>query len=323
MIKLAAIGGGYSSEKEISLKSVQTILNNLDPKKYDCYKVIIDRSGWYCEHQHKVYEIDKNDFSIPELDVKFDFAFIMIHGTPGEDGKLQSYLDMVNIPYSTCDHLMTTLTFNKWACNNFVSRFGINCAKSELVRSTAEFDPEQIIANLGLPVFVKPNDGGSSFGVTKVKQTSELPKAIEKARSEGTDVIIESFLEGREITIGAMRLNDEIVVLPITEIISYNEFFDFKAKYDGESNEVTPADIDEIVAEKARKIVRDLYQLLDLKGIVRIDFIITGDEPTMIEINTVPGFSAMSIVPQQMEKAGLAVGDTLDKIISQAIAQNK
>lgn len=323
MIKLAAIGGGYSSEKEISLKSVQTILNNLDPNKYECYKVIIDKSGWYCEHNDVLLTIDKNDFSVPELGIKFDFAYIIIHGTPGEDGKLQAYFDMLKIPYSGTDHLMTTLTFNKWACNHFVSKFGVKCAKSKLVRIDVPYNSNEIIEHLGLPVFVKPNDGGSSFGITKVKTSQELPPAIEKARSEGTDVIIEAFLEGREITIGALRMNNQIVVLPITEIISHNEFFDYKAKYNGESNEVTPADIDESVAIKARKIVHDVYELLNLKGFVRIDFIVTDGEPTMIEINTVPGFSAMSIVPQQIEKAGLELKSVLDIIITEAMAQNK
>jgi D-alanine-D-alanine ligase len=317
---VAAICGGYSSEKVISHKSVGTIIDNLDENLYDAYKVEITQDEWICHFEDKTYPVNKNHFGVDELKIKFDFAYIMIHGTPGEDGKLQAYFDMINVPYAGCSQLMSTITFDKWACNNLLSSFGVKCALSVLIRPGASYDKNQIVEKLSLPIFVKPNDGGSSFGITKVNKVSELDEAILKAMNEGSNAILESFIDGYEITIGAFRNNQGIQVLPITQILTDNEFFDYQAKYDGASSEITPAEIPDDDAKKARAIVKNVYELLGLEGIVRIDFIVSNDELYMIEINAVPGFSPASIVPQQIRADGRTIKETLTEIIELANA---
>ncbi len=315
---IAAICGGYSSEKVISHKSIGTILDHLDEDLFDAYKVEITENSWTCFYGDQAYPINKNNFGVDELNIRFEFAYIMIHGTPGEDGKLQAYFDMMNIPYAGCSQMMSTLTFDKWACNNLLSSFGIKCALSVLVRPGESYDTHMIVEKLGLPIFVKPNDGGSSFGVSKVRSEGEIPQAIDKAMNEGSNAILESFIDGYEITIGAFKNNEGVQVLPITQILTDNDFFDYAAKYDGDSSEITPADIPEKDAERARKIVKEVYQLLGLDGIVRIDFIVSEGVPYLIEINTVPGFSPASIVPQQLRADGRTIRETLTEIIQLA-----
>lgn len=315
-LNIAAISGGFSSEKVISEKSIKTIIKHLDASKYDSYHVSIDKSDWVCLHEDRSYKIDRSNFSVPELSLKFDFAFIMIHGTPGEDGLLQAYFDLLGIRHSTCNHQMSTLTFDKWACNNVLRALGYNCAKSRLLRSDESYSKERLIDTLGLPVFVKPNDGGSSFGISRVNKIEDLDAAISKARSEGTSCVIESFIEGYEVTVGAYRDENDIVVLPITEIRTTNEFFDFGAKYSGESQEITPAQIPNEIAGKVNTIVYNIYKKLGLEGLIRIDFMINNDEPYLIEINAVPGFSEASIVPQQIRAAGMTIEEVLDAVIT-------
>ena len=319
-LKVAVICGGYSSEHEISMRSVETVMKHIDRSLYEPQKVIIDRSGWQCEYNGKHVEIDRKDFTYNGGKGRFDFAFIMIHGTPGEDGVLQGYFDTLQIPYSTCNHLMSTITFNKWVCNQLLAQLGFDCAAAVMIRKHDDYDPKVIVNELGLPLFVKPCDGGSSFGVSKVRAAEELDNAVKMAMSEGTDALVESFLQGTEVTCGAYHNGDSIVVLPVTEIVTENDFFDFDAKYKGESDEITPARIDADMTQKVQDLVRQICIKLDLRGLIRIDFIIQDGKPVIIEINTVPGFSSMSIVPKQIEVAGLKISGVLTEVIQAQLA---
>lgn len=320
MMNVAVIEGGYSHEKEISLLSAQTVHTHLDASKYRTVRVRIDREGWFgYTNEGKMAPINKDDFSVRFEDetIKFDYAFIVIHGTPGEDGKLQAYFDMLKIPYNTCSQLLATLTFNKFVCNRFLSNFEIPVAKAVIVNRGEAFNQDEVISKVGLPCFVKPADGGSSFGVTKVKQISELKEAVNLATEEGngTQALIESFLEGREVTNGVYKNAKGIQVLPVTEIITKNEFFDFKAKYTGESEEVTPADLSPEMTNRIQQMTKKVYATLNMTGLARVDYIIVNGEPTVIEINTVPGQSAASIVPQMAKVAGIPLCKMFDEII--------
>ncbi|CAG5084328.1 D-alanine--D-alanine ligase [Parvicella tangerina] len=324
MINVAVIEGGYSHEKVVSLKSAQTILEHLDKSKYKVFRIRIDNDGWFFySNDGKMFPVDKNDFSV-EINgekVNFDFAFIMIHGTPGEDGKLQGYFELLHIPYSTCNHLLTALTFNKFVCNRLLADFGFSVAKAVMLNRGEAFDEDQIIQKIGLPCFVKPADGGSSFGVTKVKEQSQLAEAIRFATEEGngTQALIESFMEGTEVSNGVYRNQSGIQVLPVTEIVSENEFFDFDAKYKGQSQEITPARISEEMTERIQWITEQIYDKLELVGICRIDYIIIGSEPHVIEINTVPGMSGESIVPKMARAAELPLPQLFDEVITYAM----
>lgn len=320
MINVAVIEGGYSHERVISLKSSQTVIENLDKSLYQVFRVRIDSEGWfYYANDGKMSPVDKNDFTIliDGSRVMLEFAFIMIHGTPGEDGKLQAYFDMLNIPYSTCDQVQSTLTFNKFICNRFLSELGFNVAKAAIVNRGADFDADSIIEKVGLPCFVKPADGGSSFGVTKVKKKEDLAAAIKLATEDGngTKALIESFLNGVEVTNGVFRSRNGVKVLPITEIVSENEFFDYNAKYTGQSDEITPARLSDEMTEKVKKITGRVYETLSMTGIARVDYIIVGDEPYLIEINTVPGMSSESIVPKMARVEGISLSELFHEVI--------
>lgn len=320
MLKVAVIEGGYSHEKIISLKSSKTILDNLDASKYKTYRVRIDESGWfYYSNDGKLCPVDRNDFSVKvgEEKVQFDFAFIMIHGTPGEDGKLQAYFDLLKIPYSTCNQMLSTLTFNKFICNRFLSQMGIPVAKAVLINKNQVFDAEEVIQEVGLPCFVKPADGGSSFGVTKVKKVEELAGAVKLAMQDGngTQALIESFLNGTEVTNGVYRSPSGIKVLPITEIVSDNEFFDFNAKYTGQSQEITPARLSDQMTERIKASTLKVYSVLNMTGIARVDYIIVDDMPYVIEINTVPGMSGESLIPQMAAFEGIPLPTLFDEVI--------
>lgn len=324
MINVAVLEGGYSHEKVISLKSSQTVLEHLDKSKYNVYRVRIDSEGWFFySNDGKLSPVDKNDFSftLNGKKIQIDFAFIMIHGTPGEDGKLQAYFDMLRIPYSTCNQVLSTLTFNKFVCNRFLSELGIKVAKAAIVNKGASYNADEILDKVGLPCFVKPADGGSSFGVTKVKKKEDLAAAIELATQEGngTKALIESFLDGVEVTNGVFRSRKGVKVLPITEIVSENEFFDYNAKYSGQSDEITPARLSDDMTEKVKEITRQVYELLSMTGIARIDYIIEGDQPYLIEINTVPGMSGESIVPKMAGVDGISLSELFDEVIQVAI----
>lgn len=308
MKKIAVIEGGYSSEKAVSVKSAQTIFDNLDRTKFEPIKVLIDENEWTAYDDLGRYPINKNDFSFTKNGVKFnfDYAYIVIHGTPGEDGKLQGYFDMIGIPYNTSSAAITSLTFQKFHCNQFLKNFGFNVAEAVLIKFGDQPNIDQIIEKVALPCFVKPTDGGSSFGVTKVKAKNNLQLAIKTAFEHGSEVIVEAFLKGRELTNGVYRDSEGIKVLPVTEIISENEFFDYDAKYNGKSDEVTPADISNELTKKIKNLTRSIYSTLGMKGIARVDYIVDDNNTAfVIEINSVPGMSKESIVPQMMEVEGI------------------
>jgi D-alanine-D-alanine ligase len=317
--KIAIIYGGYSSEVKISKKSADTIYSNIDSNLFEPYLVEITKKSWYVHIRGGVAPVDKNKFTyiLNDSQNSFDLAFITIHGTPGEDGKLQAYFDVIDLPYVNSGVLASSLTFNKWACNSFLRDFGISTAKAILLRNSSTISPIQIADELGFPCFVKPNDGGSSFGISKVKTLMEMPDAIAKAFTEGDEVVIESFIEGREITSGIYNNGTEIITLPVTEIITDNDFFDYEAKYKGESNEITPAEISIELTKEIQAISKKIYKRLDLNSLSRIDYIVTReDEIYLIEVNTNPGMSDESIVPQQIEAAGFNLTTVLTQIIN-------
>jgi D-alanine-D-alanine ligase len=314
MKKVAVIEGGYSKEKAISIKSAKTVFDNLDRTKFDPARVLIDEKEWTAYDEEGRYSIDKNDFSYTKNGFKynFEYAFIVIHGTPGEDGKLQSYLDMVGVPYNTSSAAITSLTFQKFHCNQFLKNFGINVPDAVLVKPEDEIDESQIIDKVKLPCFVKPTDGGSSFGVTKVKKESELLPAIKEAFNHGSEVIVEENIEGREVTCGVFRNSEGIKALPITEIISENEYFDYDAKYHGKSKEVTPAELTDLMTTQIQSLTKETYGILEMKGIVRMDYIVNdGGIPFLIEINSVPGMSKESIVPQMARVLNIKLSSIL------------
>lgn len=319
MIKknIAVVWGGYSSEKEVSERSAQGIYNFLDKSIYNVIKVCIDHNEWSAEMSNHSYAIDKNDFSFKTDDqhIKFDFAYIIIHGTPGEDGPLQGYFDMIGIPYSSSGMLACALTFSKFTCNNFLKSFGFKVADSILVRQNEVYNAQEVVAQLKLPLFVKPNVGGSSFAITKVKETQYLKAAIDEAFTEANEVLIESFIDGTEVTCGCYKTGSGKTVLPLTEVVTHNEFFDYEAKYLGEVDEITPARISQELTDKIQQLTLKLYDLVGAKGIARADYIISNNEPVLLEINTVPGMTQTSFIPQQVEAANLNMTEVLTEII--------
>lgn len=326
---IAFVTGGYSGEAVISYESAKTIMANLDTDAYDIYKIDITPEGWWYEDtQGGKTVVDRNDFSVVvnNKKINFDAALIGIHGTPGEDGKLQGYFDMLHIPYTSCDAATSALTFNKRYTVAVAAFAGINVARSVLLIKERFTSADEIVENLQFPVFVKPNNGGSSIGMSKVNAFSdELGIAIEKAFKEDSQVLVEEFIAGREFTIGVFRSKGKIVSLPITEIKSKKEFFDYEAKYvAGMSEEVTPAQVDEAIAEKVRATARKVYEVFNCRGIVRIDFIYNeaAGVPYMLEINTVPGQSAASIVPQQVKAMGWTLKEFYSALIEDALNSN-
>lgn len=319
MKHIAIVAGGDSSEVVVSLKSAQGIKSFIDQNVYKTTIVTIIGNEWNAVvSETEKFPIDKNDFSFVQNGQKqtFDFAYITIHGTPGENGILQGYFDLIGLKYSCCGVLAASLTFNKFVCNRYLQAFGANIAQSVLLRKEQTYQADQIIATVGLPCFVKSNVGGSSFGVTKVKEASQLNDAIAIAFKEGEEVIIESFLQGTEITCGMYKTHNKTVVFPITEVVTDNEFFDYDAKYNGQVKEITPARIsDELTAEVQRQTAK-YYDILGCKGIVRIDYIISPDGvPHVLEANTTPGMTPTSFIPQQVRAAGLDIKDVMADII--------
>lgn len=314
---IAIVWGGYSSEKEVSEKSAAGIYSFMDKEKYEVYKVKIDKECWSAEYRNNAYPIDKNDFSFTAdgWKITFDFAYITIHGTPGEDGTLQGYFDMLSIPYSNSGVLASALTFNKFICNHFLKSFGIKVAESILLKENSSFNPNEIVSRLGLPVFVKPNAGGSSFATTKVKETSQLEKAVSDAFCESSEVIIERFVSGTEVTCGCYKTRQGIQVLPLTEVVTHNEFFDYAAKYKGQVEEITPARISDEMTKKIGEETLLIYDLVGAKGIIRADYIISNQTPVLLEVNTTPGMTATSFIPQQVAAANLSLTDILSEII--------
>jgi D-alanine-D-alanine ligase len=322
--RIALVTGGYSGEAEISYKSAITVGNNVDKELFDVYKIDISPDGWfYIDNDVNKTAVDRNDFSISlnSNKITFDAALMCIHGNPGEDGKLQGYFDMLKIPYTSCDAATSAITFNKRYTVAVAAFSGIKVSRSVLLIKNRFTSPEGIISNLQFPVFVKPNNGGSSIGMSKVNSSSEeLGVAIDKAFKEDDQVLVEEFIEGREFTIGVFRKKTEIITLPITEVISKKAFFDYEAKYLGKSEEITPAKVDESVAEKVRTAAKKIYSVFNCRGIVRIDFIYNerAGEPFMLEINTVPGQSEASIVPQQVKAMGWTLKEFYTALIEEA-----
>jgi D-alanine-D-alanine ligase len=315
---VAIVWGGYSSEIVISEKSAAGIYSFINKEKYTVYKVKIDRASWEAEDGGRLYPVDRNNFSFTGgggKRVVFDFAYITIHGTPGEDGTLQGYFDMLGIPYSNCGVLASALTFNKFTCNSFLKNFGIETADAILLRKNDSYSADKILSALGLPVFVKPNLGGSSFATTKVKERSQLENAVEEAFGEASEVIIERFLQGTEVTCGCFETAKGMTVLPLTEVVTSNEFFDFDAKYNGQVEEITPARIPEGITSTIQRETEKIYRLVGAKGIIRVDYILTGDKPVLLEVNTTPGMTATSFIPQQVNAAGLSMRDIITDII--------
>lgn len=320
---IAIVAGGDSSEHDVSLRSAEGLLSFMDTEKYDCYVVEITGQNWKAHYKGQSCNIDRNDFSFTADDGRhtFDFAYITIHGTPGENGILQGYFDLIEMPYSTSDVLVESLTFNKFALNNFLRAYPeIHISDSILLRSG---DPmpadEDIVARLGLPCFVKPNAGGSSFGVTKVKSADALRSAIERAMMESPEVMVEKIMVGTEITCGCYRRGDDMVVFPITEVVTSEEFFDYEAKYNNKSQEITPARIAPETAGRVSELTRRIYRILGCYGIIRIDYILTGEKGhetiNLLEVNTTPGMTTASFIPQQVRAAGLDIKDVLSDII--------
>lgn len=323
---IAFVTGGYSSEAVISYKSAITIMNNLDTSKFEVYRIDITPDSWFYEANGEKYQVDRNDFSltIAGKKIRFDAVFIGIHGTPGEDGKLQGYFDLMGLPYTSCDAATSALTFNKRYTVAIASFGGINTAKSLHLFKESPLSPEAILQQLQLPVFVKPNNGGSSIGMSKVNAAAELPAALEKAFKEDTQVLVEEFIAGREFTVGVFRTTKEIIVLPITEIFTKKDFFDYEAKYQkGLSDEVTPAEIDEAMTTQIRDTARKVYEVFNCRGVVRIDFIYNEARkaPFILEINTVPGQSEMSIIPQQVRIMGWNLKDFYSSLVEEALSR--
>ncbi|MCF0178282.1 MAG: D-alanine--D-alanine ligase [Bacteroidales bacterium] len=318
--QVAVIYGGNSSEYEISILSGRYVASAIDHDKYDVYEVLLKGLDWSVvqwdgDKMQKISQVDKGDFSFiaPETGekVKFDVAYPVIHGTPGENGLLQGYLEMIGVPFTTCSAFVCTVAFSKYSCKTFLRDSGIMMAQEAFIRKGDAFDPDAIVDKLGLPLFVKPADGGSSFGISKVKKREDLPAAIEEAFKEGEMVIVEEFVAGREMTQGVYSLEDGVHTLPITEIISENEYFDYEAKYLGKSQEVCPAPIDKETADKISAVSKRVFSFMGCSGVIRIDYIINEKGIFFLEINTAPGMTKMSLVPAMVRTAGMDIKDFL------------
>lgn len=317
MKNVAIICGGYSSEFDISVKSGTNILENF-PENYEAHLVYIRKSGWTVLINGTEEKFDHNSMSFVKDGglTNIDFSIIYTHGDPGENGKLQAYLEMIDAPYVNSGPLASQLSFDKWYCNQFLKGFGYKVASSIYLNDKKEvLDYDAIVRQLGLPLFIKPCDSGSSYGISKVSNNSDLSKAIEEAFNEGDTVIIEGFLEGVEVTCGVYRSGNGLRALPITEIVSENDFFDFEAKYAGLSQEITPARISDKLTKEVQKISKEIYALMNLRSIARIDFMLVDDVPFIIEVNTTPGFSNESIVPKMIDANGLTIKQFWSEIL--------
>ena len=316
---IAVLAGGYSSEFEISVNSARQVISHLNRKKYRPYLIMITREGWYWEASGgEKITVDKNDFSLPAASgsVHFDGAFIVIHGSPGEDGRLQAYFEMIGLPYTGCNSFTSSLTFNKYSCKLFLEKYKIPTAPSILVRRPAGWvapDPEE----MKYPLFIKPNASGSSFGISKVSRPSEVARALQKAFRESKEVIIEEFVEGTEVSCGVIKTSTRDIIFPPTEIISHNEFFDYQAKYsEGMAEEITPARLPENKLRLIQETASSIYSILGCRGVTRIDFILQKNTPWFLEINTIPGLSKESIIPRQARASGLSMEELTDLILS-------
>ena len=325
MKNIAIIMGGYSSEYKISLISGNVVFETLDKTKYNPYRIHVFKEKWvYVDTNNAEFPIDKNDFSVTvgAKKITFDVVFNAIHGTPGEDGLLQAYFELLGIPQTSCDYYQAALTFNKRDLLSVLKPYGIKTATSYYLNKGDSISTNAIVEKVGLPCFVKPNKSGSSFGISKVKTEAELPIAIEIAYKEDNEIIIESFLDGTEVSVGVINYKGKITVLPITEIVSENDFFDYEAKYLGKSQEITPARITPEMTQKVSAIAQRAYEILKMKGFSRSEFIIVDGEPFMLEMNTIPGLTTESLIPQQAKAAGIALVDLFTNAIELALENN-
>jgi D-alanine-D-alanine ligase len=322
--RIALVTGGYSGEAVISYKSANTIHKHLDKDLFDVYWIDINPQGWYYEDpEGKRTEVNKNDFSITANGqlIRFDAIFIGMHGTPGEDGKLQGYFDLLQLPYTSCNAATSALTFNKRYTVAVAAMAGIPVAKSVHLFKHTGYDTKAILSALKLPFFVKPNNGGSSIGMSKVTEAEKLQPAIEKAFKEDDQVLVEEMIQGREFTIGVFKSKGKITVLPVTEVTSHKEFFDFEAKYEGKSSEITPAQIPDAWKQQLEAAARRIYEVFNCRGVIRIDFIFHEEEgrPYMLEINTIPGQSEASIIPQQVRAMGWSLTDFYRQLVEEVL----
>lgn len=322
--KIALVTGGFSGEAAISYKSAVTIFNHLEKDKFDVYKIDINPSGWFYENEKGDRStVDKNDFSITVdgAKTKFDAVFIGMHGTPGEDGKLQGYFDLLGLPYTSCSSAASALTFNKRYTVAVAAMANVPVAHSVHLFKHSGYNTDAILSSLKLPLFIKPNNGGSSIGMSKVTEAGQLEAALQKAFKEDDQVLVEEMIAGREFTVGVFKSRGQIIVLPITEVISKKDFFDFEAKYQGASTEITPAEMEPAWKEKVEQTARKIYEVFNCNGVVRIDFIYNEAEnrPYMLEINTVPGQSEASIIPQQVRAMGWKLEDFYTKLVEDAL----
>ena len=315
---IAVASGGTSSEYVISMKSASTILSFIDRERYNPYQVVISQEGWYVLHNEHKLPINKDNFSF-QLDgkeIKFEFVYNTIHGTPGEDGKVQGYFDLLGIPYSGCDVITSSITFNKNLCKRVIASYGITTPQSVMLNRQMNYEIDQLARELDFPCFVKPNNGGSSFGASKVDLAGQLETAINLAFEHDTEVLIEEYIQGTEMTCGVFTQDGKAQALPITEVVSKNAFFDFKAKYEGDSEEITPARISEAQTEECQKLSERIYTLLNCRGLARIDYLMKEGVFYFIEANTTPGFSLESIIPQQIRAAGIEISHIVNQQIT-------
>ena len=323
MKNIAVLSGGDSAECKISVKSAEQIMLWIDREKYNPYLIMVKGTDWKVIISKEITApVDLRDFSftVNNTRVRFDYAFIIIHGNPGENGKLQAYLELLNIPYNTSGVLASSLTFNKYACKLFLKNAGILTAEAILLRKGLVVNSELIKEKVGMPCFVKPNNGGSSFGISRVNKQEDLEDAIAAAFKEDAEVIVESYVKGIELSCGLVKTKSEEIIFPVTEIIPKNEFFDFEAKYKkGMSEEITPATIPEDIKKKCRQISSEIYDILGCKGIVRIDFIMKGNQLYFLELNSIPGMSRESIIPKQIRAMKLKVEDILNSVIADSL----
>jgi len=323
MKNIAIVAGGDSSEYVVSVRSGANVFSAIDRQKFIPWMILIRNGIWsVLENDKEIASVDRGDFSftLNGEKIRLEYAYIMIHGTPGEDGILQGYFDMLGIPYSSCGVQSSALTFNKNFCNKYLRSYDIQMARSLRLVTGEKWNPAEVVRELSLPLFVKPSAGGSSFGVTKVKKEEELTAAVDKALQESPEVLIEQFIEGKEFTCGVVKIGDKKIILPVTEVIPKNEFFDYEAKYTpGMTEEITPARISETLTKKVQSLSSEIYDLCNCKGIVRVDYILKGEIFYFLEINTVPGMTSTSFLPQQIKAAGLNLTDLLTEIIEEGI----
>lgn len=322
MKNIAIIMGGYSSEYQISLKSGNVVYQNLDQTKYKGFRIHIFKEKWvYVDDNDKEFLIDKNDFSVTVNGSKivFDCVFNAIHGTPGEDGLMQAYFELLGIKQTSCDYYQAALTFNKRDLLSVLKPYGIKTATSFYLNQGDKINVDEIIEKVGLPCFVKPNKSGSSFGISKVHKKEDFLTAVENAYKEDNEIIIESFLDGTEVSVGVINYKGEIIVLPITEIVSENDFFDYEAKYLGKSQEITPARLTQEIEVRVREVSKKAYEVLKMSGFSRSEYILVNGEPHMLEMNTIPGLTNESLIPQQAREAGISLSDLFSNAIELAL----